>query len=115
MRLDDAITESTALEDAAVGVAVLVVTNIETGFIEIERVRVLHHKLPHSQQSGAGPRFVAELALDLVPHLRQLFVAAQLVAGDGSYYFFVAHAEAHIPAPAVLEARYVAPHSLPAS
>ncbi len=40
-------------------------------------------------KAGFGPQFVAELGLDLIPDLRELFVAAQFAAGDRGDDLFV--------------------------
>ena len=54
-----------------------------------------------------GARLVAEFGLNLIPDLRQLFVAAQLAAGDHCHDFFVRHAQTHLRALAVLEAKHI--------
>ena len=71
-----------ALEDPAIGVVVLLVGDIQPGRVHVERVRVLHDELPHAQQSRLRPRLIAKLGLDLIPDLRQLFIAAQFAARD---------------------------------
>ena len=54
----------------------LVVADIQARFIQIEGVAILHDELAHPQQARPGPRFIAELGLNLVPDLGQLLVAA---------------------------------------
>jgi len=101
--------------DAAIGVVVQAVARVQAVPVDIERVRVLHGELAHPQQARLGPGLVAELRLDLVPDLGKLPVGAQLVAGDGGEDLLVGHAQAHVAAPAVLEAEHVVAHDLPAA
>ena len=93
----------------------LVVREVKAGLVDVEGVGVLHDELADAQEAGPGARFVAELGLDLVPDLRELFVAAELVAGDGGHDLFVGHAEAEVCAFAVLEAEHVVAHDDPAA
>ena len=73
------------------------------GIVEIEGVGILHPKLAQAQQSGLGARLIAKLFLDLIPHLRQLLVRAQLPARDVGHLFFVGYAQNHFVVVAVLE------------
>ena len=68
--------ETAAAEDRAIRRIVLVVADIQTGRIQIEGIAILHDELAHPQQPRPGPRFVAELGLNLVPDLGQLLVTA---------------------------------------
>jgi len=87
---------------------------IETGAVEVERVRVLHHELAHAEQPGLRARLVAELGLELVPDLREGAVAAHL-GRDRREHFLVRHAEAELAAAAVLQAEHLVAHHLPAA
>ena len=62
-----------------------------------------------------GTRLVAELGLDLVPDLRKLLVAAQLLARDVGHDLFVGHGEAELGAFAVFQAEHVVAHAGPAA
>ena len=115
MRLDRDRLQPAALEDPRVGLIVLLVSGVQPGGVEIERVGVLHDELPHAQQSGFRPRLVAKLGLDLVPDLRQLLVAAQLAPRDRRHHLFVRHAEAQVAVEAVLEPEHVLAHDVPAA
>src|SRR5205823_1083454 len=88
---------------------------IEPLGIDIERVRVLHDELANAQQPGLRPLLIAEFGLDLIPDLRQLFVAAQLAARNRRYYFFVRHPEAKIASEAIPEPEHVISHDVPAA
>ena len=88
----------------------LVVAGVEAGVVDVEGVGVLHDELADAQQAGLGAGLVAELGLDLVPDLRELLVAAELVARDGGHDLFVGHGEAELGAFAVLEAEHVVAH-----
>ena len=109
VRIDHHILQAAAVEDAAVGVVMLGVGSVESGSIDVERVRILHDELPHPQQPRLGTRLVAKLSLNLIPDLRQLLVAAQLLARDIGHDFFVGKAQAKIGALAVLEAKMFSP------
>src|SRR5208283_5216329 len=80
-----------------------------------ERIRVFHDELTHPQQARLGARLVAELGLNLIPDLRQLLLAAQLLARDVGHDFFMSHAQTKIGALAILEAKHVFAHRRPAS
>ena len=92
-----------------------VVAAVQARGVDVEAVAVLHDELAHAQQAGLGPRLITELGLDLVPDLRQLLVAAQLVARDGGHHLLVRHGEAQLRALAVLQAEHVVAHSGPAA
>lgn len=62
-----------------------------------------------------GRGVIAELGLDLIPDLRKLFVAAQLVARDGGHDLLVRHGEAQLRALAVLEVEEILAHAGPAA
>ena len=93
----------------------LLVGNIEPRRVDVERVRILHHELPHPQQPRLRARLVSKLARNLIPDLRQLLVAAQFLARDLGHDFFFRHAEAHVGAFAVLQAKQIVAHQRPAS
>ena len=109
------VPQSAALENAAIGLVVLVVGGVQAGLVHVERVGVLHEELAHAQETGFRPRFVAELGLDLIPDLGELFVAAQFAAGDGGHDLLVRHAEAEVAAEAVLQPEHVVAHHVPAA
>ena len=93
----------------------LVVGDVQARLIHVERVGVLHEELAYAQEAGFGPRFVAELGLDLIPDLRELFIAAQFAAGDRGHDLFVGHGEAEVASEAILEAEKVVAHDVPAA
>ncbi len=115
MRLDHQVLESAAVEDAAVGVVVPVVGNVEAGLVHVEAVGILHQELPHAQHAGFGSRLIAKLGLNLIPDLGKLLVAAQFAAGDGGHDFFVRHAQAQVAPEAVFQAEHVVAHDVPAA
>ena len=92
----------------------LLVGNIQPGRVDVERVSVFHHELPHPQQPGPRPRFVTKLRCDLVPDLRQLLVAAQFLQRNRGHDFLFGHAQAHVGALAVFQAKQVVAHQSPA-
>ena len=70
----------------------LLIGNVKARGVDVERVRIFHHELPHPQQTRFGARFVAEFTLNLVPDLGKLLVAAQLFARDLGHGLFLRHA-----------------------
>ncbi len=115
MGLNHRVFQTTAVKDGAIRVIVLLIGNIEASGINVKGIRILHDELAHAQQPRSGARLVAELGLNLVPGLRQLPVAAQLVARNIGHDFFVGHAQTEIGALAVFEAKHVVAHDRPAS
>src|SRR5262249_9017060 len=101
-------------EDAGINVVVLLVRDVEPCWINIKGVRVLHRELTYAQEPGLGSRLIAKLALNLIPDLGQLLVAAQLLARDLGHYFFVGEAEAEVGSFAILEAEHVVAYHRPA-
>src|SRR5690606_30822904 len=53
--------EPEAVEDALVGLTVLLEADVETGPVDVEGVGVLHRELPHPQQTRLGSGLVPEL------------------------------------------------------
>ena len=88
---------------------------VQSRFVDVEGVAVLHEELAYAQQAGFRAGLVAELGLDLIPDLRQLLVGTQLVARDGGHDLFVSHAEGELGAFAIGEAKHVLAHAGPAS
>ena len=115
VRLDDDIIEPAAVENTAVSLVMFRVRGVQAGRRQIEGVGILHDELARAQEAAFGTRLVAKLGLDLIPDLRKLLVAAQLAARDISHDLFVGHAEAEVAAVAVLEAKQVVAHDVPAA
>ena len=114
VRLHGRVFQAAAIEDPAVRRAMLLVRNVQARCVDVERIGVLHRELAHPQQTALWARLVAELGLDLIPDLRQLFVAAQQPARDGRHRFFVGHRETQGPAEAVFQAEKIVAHRVPA-
>ena len=114
VRVDHHVLQPAAVEDAAVGVVVLEIRDVEPGGVHVERVRVLHDELAHAQQARLGTGLVAELGLNLIPDLGKLLVAAQFLAGDRGHDLFMGHAQAKFGALAVFQAKHVVAHHRPA-
>ena len=111
--LDGQRVEAAAAEDLAVRLEMLAEGKVETGLVEVERVRVLHGELARPQQAGLRARLVAELRIDLVPDLRELPVAAQL-RRDAGEDLLVGHAEGGIRPLAIDQSEHLLAHRLPA-
>ncbi len=102
-RLDDDVLEAEPVEDPDVGVAVLLVADLEALVVDVEGVGVLHHELAAAQQPGAGTRLVAVLGLDLVDRERQVLVGAVEVLHDQREHLLVGRTEEVVVALAVLQ------------
>src|SRR6266852_4061179 len=85
-----------------------------SGVVDVERVRILHDELAHPQQSRLRTRLVAKLRLNLIPDLRKLLVAPQLLARNVGHDLFMRHAQTQVSALAVFQAKHVVAHDRPA-
>ena len=92
--------EPAAVEDPLVRVGMLLEAHVEPGLVTVERVRVLHHELPHAQQAAAGTGLVPALRLEVVEDLRQVAVGAELGEME-RHRLLVRHREHERPARAV--------------
>ena len=115
VRLHRQIAESAAIENPPIGRVMLLVTCVEPLGVDIKRIRVFHREAPDAHQAGFRPRLVAELRLNLIPDLRQLFVTAQLAPRNRGHHLFLGHAEAQVPSGPVLEPEHVVAYLIPAS
>src|SRR4051812_8598307 len=103
VRLDLVEVEPRAREDAVVGAGLELVLGVEAVAVAIEGVGVLHDELARAKEAGARPRLVPLLGLDVVEHLGEVAVGADLarhVEGDD---LFLGHAEHVGAALAVLD------------
>src|SRR5579859_3426390 len=105
--------DSQPLEDPHVRVVVQAEGHVELIRAHVEAVGVLHGELAGAHQPGLRPRLVAQLGLDLVPHLRQLAVGLEL-GGQVGDDLLVGHAEGQVGAAPVLEPEHLVTHQLPA-
>src|SRR5574341_378919 len=96
-----------AVEDPAVGAFVVGVRLVQCTEVGVERVRVLHQDLAGPQHPRARPRLVALLRLDLVPHLGQVAVGADLTRGEPGDDLLVGHPEAQVAPVSVLELEHL--------
>ena len=115
VRAHGAELELQALEDRGVGAVHGLVTLLERGVVEVERVRVLHRELARAHHAEARPDLVAELGLDLVEIDRQLAVALQLAARDVGDHFLVRRAVAERAVVPVLDAQQLRAELVPAA
>ena len=99
----------------AVGLLLPLVSRVEARLVNVERVGVLHPELARSEHARPGACFVALLRLDLVPHLRQLAIRADVLGGQPGHDLLVRHSEAHVAAVAVLEPEHLVLDVVPAA
>ena len=108
--IDRAELESHAREDARIGVVHDLVRTQHAGFIDVERIRVLHDELARAHHAEAWPDLVAELGLDLVEVDRQLLVAADLAAHDVGDHFLVRRPDDEVALLPILQTQHERPH-----
>ncbi len=102
-RVHDHVVEAQPVEDLDVRPAVGLVGLLESGVVDVEGVRVLHHELPAPQQPGPRPRLVAVLRLDLVEVQRQILVGGVEVLDQQREHLLVRRTEQVVVALAVLQ------------
>ena len=81
------------------------VLGVETGFVDVEAVGVLHGELAGPDQTGTRTGIVAPLDLDLEHELGKLAIRADLPGGQARHHLLVGHGEHHVPVAAVLKTR----------
>ena len=113
--LDHHAVDAAARVDAVVGADVQPVALLQRLVAHVEAVGVLHDELARAQDAALGPRLVALLGLEVVPHLRELLVAVDLPRGEPGDDLFVRHGQRHVGALAVLEAEHLAADGVPAA
>ena len=113
--LDHDILQPAAIKNGLISLAVKSVALIQSLRSQIETIGVLHRELPGSQKTRLGSGFIPELRLDLIPDLRQLPIGAKFVAGNGSEYFLMSHAQAQLAVRPIPETKQILTHELPAS
>ena len=96
------VVDPAALEDPVVGALVRAEADLEPGLVAVERVRVLHDELADAEQAAARARLVAILGLEVVPGLRQLLVALELLRVEGER-LLVGQRQDELPADAILD------------
>ncbi len=106
-RRHDHVRQTEPVEQRDVGRAMGVVRRLQAGVVEVEAVRVLHHELAATQQTGAGTGLVAVLGLDLVDRQRQVLVRPADVLHEQREHLLVGRGEQEVGALAVLEAEQV--------
>jgi hypothetical protein len=108
-RLDRDRRDAEPLVGADVGAAVGVEGLVQAVGVQVEAVGVLHGELAGPHQARLRPGLVAQLGLELVPHLRQGAVGAEL-AGQQRDDLFARHAQHEFGALAVLELEQLVAH-----
>src|ERR1700722_15379492 len=113
-RLDRDGGDGQPLEDPDVRVVVQAEGNVEPLRAQVEPVGVPQGELAGAHQTGLRPGLVAQLGLDLVPHLRQVAVGLEL-GGQVGDDLLVRHAEGQVSAAPVLEPEHLVAHQVPAA
>ena len=98
-----------------IGLIKVWVIAVDTCFVPVEGVGVLHRELAHAQQTGARAWLVAKLGLDLIEHCRQLPVTLDILLDQVGHDLLVGHAQHHVPVVAIPKARHVAADLIPAA
>ncbi len=115
VRADRTELQLQALEDGRVRAVHGLVSLLERGVVEVERIRVLHREFARPHHAEARADLVAELGLDLVKIDWQLAVALELPACDVRDHFFVRRAVAERAVVPVLHAQELRAELVPAA
>ena len=109
-----AVAQAETVKNLAIGLRHGLVTHFGSIGVAVKAVGILHGELAPAHQAEAGTAFVAELGLDLVEVLGQLFVAFDLLAHDVGHHLFAGrlhHVIARVP---VFDAHQFGAHFLEA-
>ena len=112
---DHAVIEAHAVEHVDIGLAHASVAGIQAGFIGVEAVGVLHNELAAAHERKTRAALVAELHLNLVEVLRQVFIAAKLVVHEIGHDFLVRGTKAELVVVAVGHAQKLGAVNVPAA
>jgi hypothetical protein len=89
------------------------IAGVQSCFVQVEAVAILHEELADAQEASLGAGLVAELGLDLVPDLGELLVGTDFGAGDGGHDLLVGHAQAQLRALAIRQPKHILAHAGP--
>ena len=110
-----AVGEAKTVKNAAVSLRHHLVAGFGRSHIPIKAVRVFHGELAPTQQTKAGAALVAELGLNLVEILGQLFVAFDFLAGNVGHDLFAGGLHHKIAVVAVFDAQQLGAHLVKAA
>src|SRR6266487_2295703 len=99
--------QTAACKDTLVSFTLILKRAVQTSFIQVKGVRILHDESAHAHQTGFWTRLVAKLHLNLIPDLRQLLVRAKFISRYGCEDLFMGHAETHVCTLAIFQAKHV--------
>src|SRR5690606_33352226 len=102
-----------ARKDRAIGLEHRAIAGERRLDVAIEGVRVLHRELAAAHYAESRPALVAELRLDVIEVLRQLLVAAQLVARDVGHHLLRGGLHDEVAFVAILHAHQLGPAFVP--
>ena len=105
-----AIGQAEPVKNPAVGLCHDLVAGFGCCLVAVKRVSILHDELATTHQAKAWAALVAELGLDLVEVLGQLFVAAQFLPCNVCHHFFAGGLHHEVAAMAVADAQQLRPH-----
>src|SRR5262249_51842210 len=88
---------------------------VEPFAVDVKRIGILHREFPDAEQPRFGPGLVPELGLNLIPDLGELSIRVQSIPRDGGKDLLVGHAQGHITALPVPQAKQVIAHHVPAT
>ena len=97
------VLQAQTLKDALVGIALILVGNIQTSIINIEGICILHDELTAADQTCARTGFITILRLDLVNRQRQVLVRGVLILHQEGEHLLVGRSQEIVPALTVLQ------------
>ena len=112
---DGTIIQTAAVKDLHIGVVHQMVGYIQTVFVTVKAVTILHYEFAAPHQTETGTAFVAVFVLDLIDHQRQLFIGFYFVQNKACGNFFMGGPKAEISAVTVFDTPHFIAVYIPAS
>ena len=105
--------QTAAGKDFVISIIHSLIGNVQTCFITVEGIAILHNEVTAAHQAEARTTFVTEFVLNLVQVQRQLTVGTYIVLNQGSNHFLVGRTKAVFMAVTVLQAYHFCAVSVP--
>ncbi len=115
IRLHGAEVQPQSGEYPAVGLVHLLVAFLQRVLVEMKGIGIFHDKFPRPHDAEARPYFIAELALDLIEHSRELTIAADFPPHQVGDDFFVGRTETEEALVSVLQTQQLRSVLVPAA
>ena len=107
--------QSTPAEDGGVGLIHILISLVQSGFIQVKGIQVFHDKFATPHQAKPWPTFIAIFILNLIQAQGQGFIRADGLAHQVGNDFFVGWAKAELALVSVSNAHQFLAVDLPAT